>query len=246
MQASLIKALGLTKNPDALDPLAALLKSSNPKTQCSASDALGFLGDQRGIAPLSALLRDANPDVRICATAALSKFSDFTPPPELYDALYDSNHDVRRIASEALANSHYPKAIDALVSSLAPGSPAISALGQSGDPRAVAGLTAFLQNPAIGSSERAEAADSLGKLGGDQAVDALIESLKENNSIITSRASYALGKLQDKRAIEPLRQAYARWSAKQRNGSDSVAGSIAMALHQLGVKEFMPAGGHQP
>ena len=46
-------------------------------------------------------------------------------------------------------------------------------------------------------------------------MDTLIVSLNEDNSAITMQASWALGQLQDKRAIEPLRQAYARWSTGQ-------------------------------
>jgi HEAT repeat protein len=104
----------------------------------------------------------------------------------------------------------------------------------------VAALIAFFQNPGNSSMERAAAAKSLGKMGDARAVDPLIASLMEDNVAITDAVSSALGMLKSKRAIEPLQKAYARWSTGQHESARPVKGSIALALLQLGVKEFMP------
>jgi HEAT repeat protein len=70
-----------------------------------------------------------------------------------------------------------------------------------------------------------------------RAVEPLIASLKEDNMAITQQATTALGQLKDKRAIEPLVQAYARWNTGQRENSDSVRNFIIQALLDLGVTD---------
>ena len=67
-------------------------------------------------------------------------------------------------------------------------------------------------------------------------MDTLIVSLNEDNSAITMQASWALGQLRDKRAIEPLRQAYARWSTGQVQ-NESVKSFFVQALQELGVTD---------
>jgi HEAT repeat protein len=114
-------------------------------------------------------------------------------------------------------------------------------LGESHDPRAVPALIAFLQNPINKSQDRSIVAESLGKLGDARAIDPLIASLSEDNGAITMKASYALATLKDKRAIEPLKQAYSRWSTGQRENAESVKGSIVQALLALGATDVIKA-----
>lgn len=240
LQSSLIRALGETKNPEALAPLTELLKSSIPDVRRSAADALGTLGDARAIPVLAELLKDGDYQLRGSAASALTRFSDFSAPPELIAALVDADTTVQSLAAKALVSSKDPKAIDALLAAMAAAHPiAIYALGELHEPRAVPPLIAFFKNAANKSAERASAAASLGKLGDIRAVDPLIASLNEDNFTITMSASSALGQLKDKRAIEPLKQAYARWSTGQRENADSVKGFIVTALLQLGVTDVI-------
>lgn len=236
-QASFIVALGETKSPAAFTVLADLLQSSNSVMQRAAADALGSLGDARAVGPLAKLLTDQ--EVGISAAAALKELSDFTAPPELLVAVSNPNPTVRLHGTRALARSHDPKAIETLISAMPKEPLAISALGESSSKRAVVALVAFLRNPSNKSTDRAAAATALGELDDLQAVDALILSMNEDNASITMQASSALALLKDKRAIEPLKQAYARWSTGTRENSNSVKGSIAQALFALGVTDFV-------
>jgi HEAT repeat protein len=231
----LIVAMAATKNPLAFDALVNISRWHDSILAPKAAGALGLLGDRRAIPVLAELLK--NPDyynVRPSAAEAFTHFSDFTVPPELVAALRDPDTEVQWLAVKALLQSHDPKAIDALIAAI-PNPMAIEALGEAHDRRALPALLACLRNPANETAARANAAAALGELGNARAVDPLIAALQEDNSAITMRASYALAALKDKRAVEPLEQAYARWSTGQRENADSVRNFIVQALLQLGV-----------
>jgi len=51
---------------------------------------------------------------------------------------------------------------------------------------------------------RWEAAEALGKIGDNRAVDLLIESLKDKKPLVRWKAAEALGEIKDNRAVEPL------------------------------------------
>jgi HEAT repeat protein len=241
LEASLIHALGETKNPQAFEPLAGLLKSPGFEMRRRAVEGLGLLGDHRAIPLLAGLLKDPDNDVRTAAAFALTQFSDFSAPPELIAALRSEDTVLQIHIPTALVQSHDPKAIDALIAAMPTHPAAIYALGESHDPRAVPALIAFLQNPINKSQDRSIVAESLGKLGDARAIDPLIASLSEDNGAITMKASYALATLKDKRAIEPLKQAYSRWSTGQRENAESVKGSIVQALLALGATDVIKA-----
>jgi HEAT repeat protein len=239
LEASLIHALGATKNPQAFDTLAGLLKSSDFEMTRRGAEALGVLGDKRAIPLLAGLLKNPDNNVRSAAAFALTQFSDFSAPPELIVALQSQDTVLQIHVPTALVKSHDPKAIDALIAAMPTQPSAIYALGESHDSRAVPAMIVLLQNAKNKTENRANAATSLGKLGDARAVEPLIASLNEDNMSITMSASAALGQLKDKRAIEPLKQAYARWSTGQRQSADSVKGSIVDALRQLGVRDLV-------
>src|SRR5438132_6445176 len=51
---------------------------------------------------------------------------------------------------------------------------------------------------------RRHAAEELGRVGGDQAIMALIGALRDQDQFVCSAAALALGEIKDKRASEPL------------------------------------------
>jgi HEAT repeat protein len=241
----LVVVLGATRNPLAFDVLVPLLESQDPILRQKAADALGRLGDRRAIQTLSGLLKDPDYQVRESAAFALTRLADFPVPPELVAALHDTDTTVQLHASRALLQSHDPKAIDALIAAM-PNPNAIYTLGESHDSRAIPALIKLLQNPANETSARAAAAASLGTLGDLRAVEPLIASLTEDNAAIAQQASLALGALKDNRAIAPLRQAYARWSAGQRENADSVRNFFVQALLELGVTDVVQGATGRP
>jgi HEAT repeat protein len=236
----LVRAMGATGNPEALAVLEPITKSHNPSLAPRAAEALGLLADRRAIPLLAELLRDPDNNVRSSAAWSLTRFSDFSAPPELIAALADSDRGVRIQASSALIQSHDPKAIDALIAAL-PDPVAMDALGKSRIPRAFPALLAVLQDPANKTDQRAAAALALGELGDSHAVDPLIAVLNEDNFSLTENACSALGALKDKRAIEPLKQARARWTGGQRQHAQSVQSAIAQALSALGATDAVQA-----
>jgi HEAT repeat protein len=56
-------------------------------------------------------------------------------------------------------------------------------------------------------SKRWKAAESLGRIGDDRAVDPLIIALTDEDWRVKQKAAWALGKIGDPRALVPLRRA---------------------------------------
>jgi len=83
---------------------------------------------------------------------------------------------------------------------------AASALGDTGDARAIDPLVESLGDP--NKDVRNAAVEAIGKLGGDpRAVELLLDFLKDKRSIIREEAASALGKVGHKNAVDPLIQA---------------------------------------
>ncbi len=74
---------------------------------------------------------------------------------------------------------------------------------------------------------RAQAADTLGKLGKSSAVEPLLEALEDQSSAVRGSAANALGKLNDSRAVEPL-------IALLQDSEPKVRALAARALGRLG------------
>ena len=79
---------------------------------------------------------------------------------------------------------------------------AVSALGKTGDERAVDPLCKALAYD--DSNVRRRAATVLGELGDKRGVDPLIKALAHDDYLLRSDAAEALGRLGDKRAVKPL------------------------------------------
>jgi HEAT repeat protein len=228
----LVTALGATKNPQAFDTLVVLSHGEDAELASKAVDAMGKLGDRRAIPILAALLKNPNSRIRVSAVYALRQYSDFAAPPELIAALHDKDSTVQIHASSALVSSHDPKGMDALIAAL-PSPTVMHSLGEAHETRAVPALIAILQNPSADTGNRAAAATTLGQIGDLRAVDPLIAALLEDNLAITRSASMALGQLKSPRAIEPLKEAYARW--QQKPDFLSISFTIQSALTELGA-----------
>ena len=230
---NLIRALGDTKNPAALPVLERIARSHHPSLAPRATEALGTLGDRRAFPVLTELLHDSNGNIRTAAALAFTGFSDFAAPPELLAALTETDYGGRRYVYDALVSSHDPKAIDAIIAQL-PDRMAIYSLGKLHDPRAFSPLLAILQNPANTTDIRAAVISTFGEQGDVRAVEPLIAALNEDNYTLTQSATFALTKLKDKRAIEPLRRARSRWASGHRQNAQSIEMTITQALSALG------------
>jgi HEAT repeat protein len=99
---------------------------------------------------------------------------------------------------------------------------AVEALDKLGDDRAVKPLAALLADK--DSNLRSTAREALVKL---EAVDVLIEALKQSNPVARIEAARALGRLGDRKAIEPLN------NLLQTETDESVKSAVKDALKQL-------------
>ena len=80
---------------------------------------------------------------------------------------------------------------------------------------------------------RADAAFALGQLGSKEALEALIEALRDEDTVIRTEAAGALGGLRDSRAVEPLIRAIydSQWEVRS---------NAALSLGALGDDRALP------
>ena len=139
-----------------IDELITQLQDPNPDVRSGAVKGLARFGDSRAVALLITALQDASESVRGCALQGLK---DVGPPavPLLIVALKNPERQVRRKASCVIDNIGYK-------------------LKEVGDFQAVVPLIEALQDPT--SVVRSHSVTALGKIGGAQALPAVIAALK--------------------------------------------------------------------
>ncbi len=187
-------ALTQIKDPGAVEPLSAALKSELPEIACLAAEMLGKIDGDQAIKALEQALKE-NMEVREevwqIAASSLNKIGWQAPDVEtgIWCWLACNDHqkiiDLGKQAVEPLIQvlesekiSHYYRLN------------AASLLGEIGDRRAVEPLIRVLQKePAIPVIE------ALGALGDSRAIGPLIESLQANNEKVHHAAFAALSKI---------------------------------------------------
>ncbi len=213
IQRSATLALG-QMGPIAIEPLMVALEGNDMDTRSNAADALGMIGDTRIIAPLLASFDDGK--------GASSKY-----PSSQWD--YQRNDSPKKRAIVNLG----PAAIEPLVTALKEGNNSIrfhaaEILGRIGNPRAIPALAAILNDQDCEIREMATIA--LGQIGGSDVVEPLITALQDPGDPVKitaakkqgyrgkriiygfhvrKAAAEALGRIGDRRAIEPLSHALA-------------------------------------
>ena len=123
--------------------------------------------------------------------------------------LRDNDPLVRSQAVQALGVIEDPRAVEPLIVVLNDKDPliqrqAIKALGRIKDRRAVGPLILVLTNSDRKPYVRMSAAEVLGMIGDDSAVDSLIAALRDDHWEVRAHAAEALGSIKDPRAVEPL------------------------------------------
>ncbi|MDO5835267.1 MAG: HEAT repeat domain-containing protein [Methanobacterium sp.] len=174
-------ALGEIGNPEAVDALIAALEDNSWSVRRNAANALGMIGDHRAVPYLIKSLEDNDWHVRKYAAVSLGKMRDEKAIPVLLEAMDDEDADVRWKAMLALGN-----------------------LGES----AVPALIKTLKNK--NWRVRAKSAEVLGKIGGEEALEALICILGkkvDKHRHVRGKAAEALGRIGDPEALEALRHA---------------------------------------
>lgn len=224
VRASAARALGEIGDPQAVNPLIALLTADSDEAliRHNVAWALGQLRDRRGIEYLIPLLAEADEHLRMVAAESLGKIGDPEGVEHIIPLLEDENYTVRWYVAWILGETGNPCALGPLLACFAEepnrgwllyenAEPeplngvfkhTSMALGKIGDARAVEPLMAHLKSNELGA--RRSAARALGELRDERAVEPLISLLNDSSWSVRLAAAEALGKIGDTRAVDPI------------------------------------------
>ena len=212
----------------------------------STKDVLQELGrtSPRQWRSIRRLQRAEEPEERLKAAEALSETKSRLAVDELRLALTDPSQKVRSEAVRALGEIGDISVLDAIIEALrdpAGGvtAEAAEALGKLGDRRANGALISLVHNSQGGSGhlEKQSIIRALGRLGGADAVDALLGELNmSKEEELQAALAEALGKAGAPKAVPLLMQ-----KLNEGNPAVSVRRSIIRALGDIGDPASIPA-----
>lgn len=248
-------ALGLIKDPQAVEPLIQALKDESSTVRLSAASVLGRMNDQSAIKPLLELLKDENKDVQLVAGMSLGILKAFEAIEPLTAYLEDEDWQIRYGTIIALAQMQDDRVIEPIqkglkdkhkevrkvASQMLQGleiakqhniSTSQSSFYQAQYEQDIPTLTRNLVSD--NSYLRSEAARRLGILGYRPAIFLLISILRDENSEVREAGALALGQLKDKRAVLSLIQII-----QNQEEVDSVRRAAILALGEIGDKRAL-------
>ena len=211
-------ALGKVKGPNALPALThSLRKDKSAAVRQSAAVSLREIDNANARAVLIRALKDKSGVVRSEAAYALGvgNIKGAESVPHLIERFKKDKYESARVrAAWSLGEITDKRAVDILIESIVKGrkgqaeasaviSAAITALDKIAG-NAVAPVVAVLKNQEIDEVSRSRAAQILGLIESVDAVNPLIEALKDNSVVIRSKAAESLGLIADRRGVEPL------------------------------------------
>ena len=104
MRQAAAQALGLIKNPQAVEPLIATLQDPDGTVRQAAAEALGLIKNPQAVEPLIATLRDPDSSMREAAAKALGQIGDVRAIEALNSLLNDDEASVRRAVLQGMAS----------------------------------------------------------------------------------------------------------------------------------------------
>lgn len=275
---AVLDALGRIGDPRALQPIIEVLQhEGNGELRASAAQALGLFSDARARqALLDALQSEQKIVVQAAVVGALGHLQHEQAVNPLLALLRQTRQpELRREIARSLGTIGDPRAVKPLLAIMqqAPNDPglestAIVALGQIGDPLAIEPLLrAFDAEDLV---TRLRVIEALGKIGHRNATQPLLnrlqQSLAETSSLATEPITQtfaehmsllheqtaivqALGRIQDPRAVDGLRQALAMRAFAQdsaeglrlREGIYQRRRAAMVALSQLVAQQVVDA-----
>jgi HEAT repeat protein len=212
-------SLGDLGDPRAVEPLIKALNDTGMYVRDEAARALGKIGDRRAVDPLIRVLKENLADYTVIES--LAWFAD----PKSIDVLSQAIDEINKkkiyerdridyiknnFAVWGIARTKDPQAIDPLINALQNNDlserSATSGLVAIGKPAVNPLIHALNDN---GFKGRDGAATTLGEIGDPQAIDPLIQILKNTSeeSSLRIEVALALGAIGNDRAIDPLIQA---------------------------------------
>jgi hypothetical protein len=203
-----ISALANIRAP-AVDRLIALLKDGLG-AGAGAADALGMIGDEKAVEPLITALADEEwSDLRQSAAIALGRIGNRQAVKPLLNALADEDEDVRWAAANALGKIGYPYAIKPLESLLRRKCEELEDMESSEILNCGIALSSWfigdVKTLTDGADELAQlAAYVLGKIGGIECINPLVDALRDREADVRWRAAEALGNIGSPQALPEL------------------------------------------
>jgi HEAT repeat protein len=213
--------LGEIRHPSSAPALTEAARGEFFTVRARAATALAKIGDAKAIPALITLLADSEPTVRIAAALAVGLFRDKSSIIPLSDLLLEDREiEVRQAAAQGLASTRVPEAVPYFIEAMA---------------------------DSFWWYERENAAqpllNALAEFGTD-AVEPLIDALTHYEGTVRRSAAAVLGRIGDRRAIEPLGVAlYDMHDEVGRTASESLAGFGAASIGILGEALKHPEAG---
>ena len=184
VRAAAARALSHFGGGDALPPLRAACADPDPWVRYFAARSLGRHRTVDAVPTLVALAtRDPVPPVRIAAVEALTSIGDARGIDAVLPLASDPDVEVARAALVALGAARGRESLEILLAALQRGErtvtvAALAALGRRATPAAVAGIAALAHSgddPVV----HAAAVEALARIGGEEAVGALVSLTAE-------------------------------------------------------------------
>ncbi|WP_276273832.1 HEAT repeat domain-containing protein [Haloarcula litorea] len=197
VRARAARAAGKVADSRATEPLASLLTDPKGAVRREAADALGAIGSRRALQALLPLYEDDDERVRRIAVGAFGNFENDRPVEYLVEALGDDAPAVRRTAVyslvELLANVPTERSHDIRET-------VVDRLSNTDDRTVVVPLAEILEE-STQPSQRRNTAWLLGRVAGDaereRVVDALVEALGDDDTMLRQFAATSLAELGD-------------------------------------------------
>ncbi len=187
-----------TFGPDAIAPLANVLREGSYQQRVQAANVLGSMSSLAVLKPLLFALKDGDALVRTAAAEALALQQGREAVGGLTFALRDRERNVRAAAATALGRLGDEQAVEPLIAVLDDKdwqvrSTALEALRRLGQRRALGAAIGKLSDP--DPEVRQMACDTVAALGDEQAIEALLPNLVDVHSGVRQAAQRALNKI---------------------------------------------------
>ncbi len=241
------EVLRVSQAPAAVPQLTRSLGDANADVRLAAATTLGVMGARDAVASLLGHLDDPNPEVRAGIVLALGRIGDVRAVVPLLGKVQDASSDVRRVTVRVLGDLGEVKASSALLLALRDKVQAVQveAIESLGRLRA-ADATSALAPLALDRTNvrlRAAAVQSLGRIGTEAALDALMACL-EGDDLAAERSPVREAVVRIGDAAVP-RLAAALQSSSSRETASAAAlilGELRRTQHARAIVDAMQRG----
>jgi HEAT repeat protein len=217
VRATAVFWLGILGGEEALEVIEEILAGDEREVRLKAVEALGFIGGDRALSILHTLFQGNDFGIRITSVRAVGQCGGEKAIKFLLAAWRDSTGEVRMTAVDALVKIDGKRFVGVFIDGLRDPHPyvrqhAAMALDMIADRKAIPALLTALDDKSqsdIGANHRGlvlgSVAHALQHYRDEHVVQALIKLLREDKGNEgAANAAIALGRIGDKRAVEPL------------------------------------------